>query len=143
MVKWNMDLLIGIKDIDENHRHLVQLLNEAYDEFVVGINVEQLFIDELFQCMANCFDCEESLMIKTNYNCFSEHKSEHELFTLRFLEIYKNYNQDANTSIEVLMFLNNWINHHIRETDSKFGEFVEIQKLGKRMNQESAAKLST
>ena len=134
MVKWSMDLLIGIKEIDDSHRQLVELLNEAYAEFIVGINVEQIFIDELFQCMANCFDREESWMIKTSYNNFSAHKSEHELFTLRFLEIYKNYSQDANTSIEVLMFLNNWINHHIRETDSKFGEFVEIQKLGKRMN---------
>ena len=140
ITKWNMSLLVGIQEIDENHRHIVQLLNEAYDEFIMGINIEEVFIDDLFNLMAHCFDCEETCMINTSYPGFYEHKAEHELFTLRFLEISNNYRQDANTSIEILMFLNNWINHHIRETDSKLGEFVEVQNLAKRINRECPIK---
>ena len=140
MVKWNMHLFIGIDSIDQNHKHLVQLLNEAYDEFIMGINIEEIFIEELFQCMAHCFDCEESLMIETSYPNLSAHKAEHEVFTERFLVIGNNYQRGADTSIEILMFLNNWINHHIRETDTKFGDFFEIQNLGLRILKSSRHK---
>ena len=71
-------------------------------------------------------------MIKHSYPHLPEHQAEHELFTIRFIEINKNYKQDANTSAEILVFLNNWIKHHICETDSKLGRFVDVQNLGNR-----------
>jgi hemerythrin len=59
------------------------------------------------------------------------------------MEINSNYQQNANTSVEILMFLNNWISHHIRETDSKFGNFVEVQNLTKRFNREHPKQKTT
>jgi hemerythrin len=130
IVKWNAGLLTGIKDIDENNRRLLLLLSESFDDFGIGSTTENNFIDDLFNCMANCFDCEETLMIKKSYPFFSEHKAEHEIFTQRFLEIYGK--QDADTYLEIMVFLNNWITHHIGETDTKFGNFVEALNFRKR-----------
>jgi len=56
-------------------------------------------------------------------------KAEHELFTVRLLEIYQHHKQDANTSADVLLTFNNWISHHFTETDTKFGNYVEVQRL--------------
>jgi hemerythrin len=138
IIKWNKDFLIGIQDIDENHRYLIRLLNETYDGFVLGINTESSFIDELFQCMADCFTYEENVMIDTSYSDYLVHKEEHEAFTENFLKIYDNY-EDINTFIKLLMFLNNWIYHHIRETDANFGHFVGIQEPDEIVSRECPA----
>ena len=133
MVKWNIGFMIGIHAMDENHRLLVQLLNEAYDEFVMGINIEEEFIEGLVKCIARGFDYEENFMLTSSYPKFAEHKAEHDIFTTRLLDIRKNYRQDATTSIQILMFLNNWIIHHIRQSDAQLGNFVEVQNLTKRI----------
>ena len=121
MVIWNARLLTGLKEIDKNRRHLVHMLNNAYDEFVMGINIDGFLLDELFKCMAHCFDCEETWMIQYSYPKLFQHQTEHELFTIKFIEIINNYKQNASTAAEILVCLNNWIKHHICETDIKSG----------------------
>ena len=121
ITKWNAELLIGIPAIDQQHRQLVELLTEAYVGFVIGINIEKHVVDEMISGMTTCFECEESWMVNNAYPEFFDHKKEHDFFTQRLMEISRSYNQDANTSIDVLIFLNNWVNHHIRLTDSKLG----------------------
>jgi hemerythrin len=81
----------------------VQLLNDTYDEYVVGINMELPVMDHLLAYMNFCFECEEQWMVKASYPD-AEHKEEHALFSRRLVEIHKNFRQDANTSIEILMF---------------------------------------
>lgn len=121
ITKWNAELLIGIPAIDQQHRQLVELLTEAYVGFVIGINVEKHVVDEMIHGMTKCFEYEESWMVSRSYPEFLDHKKEHEFFVQRLLEISRSYKQDANTSIDVLIFLNNWVNHHIRLTDAKLG----------------------
>jgi len=140
MIKWNMGLLTGIEEIDLHHRSLIQLLNEVYQDFMAGINLEAEVIDRVFNCTAYCFDCEETWMIETAYPDFAEHKAEHELFTVRFLEIYQHHKQDSNTCVDVLLTFNNWISHHFTETDAKFGHFVEVQRLKTSVMKELASR---
>jgi hemerythrin len=121
VTKWNAELLIGIPAIDQQHRQLVELLTEAYVGFVIGINIEKHVVDEVISGMTKCFEYEESWMVNNAYPELFEHKKEHDFFTQRLMEISRSYNQDANTSIDVLIFLNNWVNHHIRLTDAKLG----------------------
>ena len=129
MIKWTSEHLTGILDIDENHKKLVKLLNEAYELFILGVNVDEFHIDELYNYMILCFDCEETWMINTSYPEISTHAAEHELFTIRFFEIRNDYEQNAKNSVELLLFYNNYINHHVRETNRKFGSFVEANHL--------------
>lgn len=136
MVKWNIELLTGVSDIDEYHKHLVKLLNDAYEGFLIGINIEEFYVDELLDLMFLCFACEESWMMNTSYPFISTHRAEHELFAARFIEIRKQYTQDAYNSVEILIFLNNYVNHHIREADKKFGSFVDGIRLKTMANKE-------
>jgi len=122
--KWNGERLVGIPVIDQHHRQLVELLTEAYVGFVIGINIEKHVVDEVISSMARCFEYEEAWMINNSFPGFFEHKKEHEFFTERLLEISRSYRQDANTSIDVLIFLNNWVNHHIRLTDAQLGQHL-------------------
>jgi len=128
VIGWSKDFLVGIKDIDENHRYLMRLLNETYDGYVLGIVTDLFNLDELFQCLTDCFVYEEILMIGTSYCSYLAHKASHELFKINFLEMYNNNN--TNEFIDILMFFNNWVYRHIRDADSKFGDFLRAESLG-------------
>jgi len=134
IVQWNINFLLGIHEIDQHHMHLVQLLNDTYDEFREKGSIDPSFIDELTEYARHHFACEEKLMKETAYPKLDEHKEEHESFNSRISEIRKCYKQQANVSVELLWFLCNWISHHIRETDAEFGRFVDVHNIRKRIS---------
>jgi hemerythrin len=137
IIEWNMGFMLGIPEIDRHHKHLVKLLNEAYDEFRDGVAVEQSVIDELTVYASQVFAFEENLMRETSYPKLSDHKDEHETFCSRVNELRDTFKKNKNVSIELLWFLCNWVTHHLRETDAEFGRFVDMYNIQKRVGGES------
>lgn len=137
IIEWNMSLLLGIPEIDQHHKQIVQLLNTAYDDFRQGNSLPPTLIEEVISCCSQHFSYEEGLMAECSYPNLLEHKEEHHLFSCRVLELQKNYHQKANISIELLWFLCNWVTHHIRETDAELGRFLDIVKIRKRLTRNS------
>jgi len=71
------------------------------------------------------FKTEEDLMVQHKYLSFQEHKKEHDdliqqvqVFRLR---AEKN---DLAITIDLMMFLKDWLVNHIMGTDKKMGEFL-------------------
>ena len=124
IIKWSEYLLLGLPELDQHHKHLVELLNGAYDDFRDGNNLLSSVIDELLSYSSQHFPYEESLMAEASYPNFAEHKVEHALFTSRVLEAQNNSCQNINTTIELLWFLCSWVTHHTRETDADFVRFL-------------------
>lgn len=133
IIEWNVRYLVGIREIDQHHKHLVELLNRTYDEFRGGANIELAVVDELVDYAGYHFACEERWMAESSYPKLSEHKEEHALFTSRIVEFQSKYRRNESVSVEVLWFLCNWVTHHILETDAKFGQFIEIQNIRKKV----------
>lgn len=133
IVQWNINFLLGIREIDQHHQHLVQLLNDTYDEFREKATIDPSLIDKLTDYAGYHFTCEENLMKQVSYPKLAEHKEEHDSFTSRIAEIQKASKQKETVSVELLWFLCNWINHHLRETDAEFGHYIDVHKIQKRM----------
>jgi hemerythrin len=134
IVQWNINFLLGIREIDQHHQHLVQLLNDTYDEFREKAVIDPSLIGKLLDYAGYHFTFEEKLMKQVSYPGFAEHKEEHDSFASRIAEIQKVYKQKESISVELIWFLCNWITHHIRETDAEFGRYVDVHKIQKRMN---------
>jgi len=132
-MQWNVRYLVGIQEIDQHHKHLVELLNKTYDEFREGAEIEKSTIDELVDFSGYHFSYEERLMVELSYPKLDQHKKEHELFTLRILEFQNKYTRHKNISVEILWFLCNWVTHHILETDAEFGNFVDLHNIRKKV----------
>lgn len=131
IIEWNVNLLVGIQEIDRQHKQLVQWLNDNYDLFREGAEMEGTFLHELLDYSVHHFSCEEGWMRKTSYPNFVAHKEEHELFTRRIIEFKKEQQRNANVSVELIWFLCNWVTHHIRETDAEFGRFIDVHNIRK------------
>lgn len=131
VVEWNINFVVGIKDIDQHHRQLVDLLNDSYAELKTGAGVEKIqsVVDELVKYADYHFSCEERLMMATSYPDFAEHKKEHDMFARQAVDFQEGFKDGSVPAVAVLSFLSNWITHHILQTDVKFGMFVDSHNI--------------
>ena len=127
MVKWDDSYLLGVLEVDKHHRHLVELLNQTSDEFSNGATAESIgaVLNKLINYATYHFISEERLMTDIGYPGLAEHREEHDRFTRRVVEIQTDFHSgNKNLSVEVLLFLKNWLTNHILKTDAQYGKFI-------------------
>lgn len=131
-ILWNDSYLTGIKRIDEQHKVLVNTLNEANARLAANVTrdlLEQITRDLLSYAIYH-FETEESLMQEYDYSGLSaaeneRHRQEHRSFSQQVVALREGL-RDGHlvTREELLSFLNNWLVNHILHTDKQFGEFL-------------------
>lgn len=125
--EWNNLFLLGLKRFDEDHQHLVRLLNTTYDSFIHNESTCNLntVIDELSDYALYHFTEEEYWMKETGYAGLEMHIFQHDIFSARVVEFKKRYQKsDAALALELLNFLKEWLVDHILGSDKEFGYFI-------------------
>lgn len=129
IVEWKVRDLMGVEELDRHHKHLVQLLNDSYDSFRAGADVEKSVFEELVAYAGCLFVTEEAWMGGCGYPEFEAHKKEHEFFASK-MELLRN-SHSKYRSVEAIWFLCSWITHHFRGTDARFAKYLALQGLSK------------
>ena len=133
-IEWEDSFLLGIKQLDGHHIHLLDLLNRAYSACMLNDPVAELraIVDELYDYTRYHFSAEELVMEENNYPGLLEQKQEHELFVQRLIsckqEMEKGNMSSTIEMVELTEFLANWCRDHIISMDKKFG--VYLNQLG-------------
>lgn len=135
-IKWDDSLSIGVDEIDNDHKELINLFNRLYASCsasvgaLIAAEIDALI--RLFECAKHHFQREENLMKKVDYPDFADHKELHDdllLITLNFQEKLRSTEIHEITD-ETLEFLRSWIvNHimeHIMESDKAFGNYLKF-----------------
>lgn len=126
-IVWGDVLSVGIDEIDEDHRKLVNIFNILNHSVTEGASPEYLaaVLEELINCTVWHFSHEERLMLKYGYEGTEEHKAEHQELIESAKEIQLNilqgYKAIAEKDIEML---ERWLTGHILSTDMKFGTYL-------------------
>lgn len=131
ILEWNDTFLLGIKDFDSHHEHLIGLLNKTYDEFVVGAPVDRLenVIYELIDYATYHFAAEEDWMEKNSCPNIEDHKKQHDCFTENVLCLQNDFIAGKSyLNAELLSFLTEWISTHILKTDAEYSNFISSSK---------------
>src|SRR5450631_816248 len=99
--KWSDDLDVGNAFIDDDHRHLIALLNMV--SFAIksgkGKLVLGALLSDLIQYTQEHFKREEAVMRNIHYREFLEHKAEHEKLIFEVLVLQKKY---ANGDVDLV-----------------------------------------
>lgn len=123
-IEWNDNCSVGVKQFDEHHKHLFDLLKKVYltcDHKDQTADSEAI-INELVDYAAYHFAAEERLMDATGYYDTTEHKLEHQRFVERVAGFQRNLDENKQIYlIDLIGFLGNWLIHHIMEVDKKMG----------------------
>ena len=126
IINWNSTLEMGITEVDQQHKKLVDLTNELADKMKTGQGNDVLnkILDELVSYTDYHFASEEKLMAKHSFNLMTEHLAEHNDFKKKVIEVQQNIKTSKMSySPQVLNFLSKWLRDHIKISDKKFSEF--------------------
>lgn len=134
---WEDRFLTGVPQIDQDHLHLVKLLNTLHDDFINHSSADRLnaLYFELIDYATYHFAAEEQLMQQHGYPAAAAHKREHALFAGEVAEIHANHlKRQHPLFLEVLVFLQNWLTSHILQSDIALGRFLAATPLGRTAN---------
>ncbi len=136
LIKWNKEMELGIPSIDEQHKKLVDLMNEFYEELEEGKKEEAIerFLDELGNYLVYHLDYEEKFLEKIGYSDFKNHKKTHEMFKKFYKEEIERVKKGDEKAVrELIAFTLSWLYTHIMKTDKKYAKFY-FEKYSKRGN---------
>ncbi|TQV89893.1 bacteriohemerythrin [Aliikangiella coralliicola] len=126
LVTWSDELSVGIQEIDEQHKVLVNLLNQLYNAIVHqhGNEDAKEILGRLLEYTRVHFAVEESLMRILGYPDYDEHKKHHELLLNEVKMLgEKVMNGKKAIGFELLHFLKKWLTKHIMEEDKLYTPF--------------------
>ena len=123
---WTDELSVGIEEIDEQHKVLVNLINKMHTaiEEHHGSDVVSEILSELADYTKIHFAVEESLMRILDYPGYEDHKVIHDELLDNVLELQKKvaFGKTA-ISFELMHFLKSWLSKHIMEEDMQYTGF--------------------
>lgn len=134
MYRFTDDCMTGIGEIDEEHKRLFQLINEAEELLQgggdVGFSVQYL-LKELQEYAATHFAHEEAYMERIGDRELARQKREHAQFAAKI----SGYNMDSltkengrETAKELLAYMAKWLYSHILGSDIMIGKFTGEEK---------------
>ena len=132
LIKWDDSFSVNVVEIDRQHQKLVNMINDLNDAMHQGKGKDILgkIISGLISYAGTHFKTEEKYFDRFGYPETNSHKKEHSDFVQNVSEFKNKYDSGALTlSIEVMNFLNNWLQNHIKGSDKKFGPFFNEKGL--------------
>lgn len=123
---WTDELSINVKEIDAQHRHLMDLINEFDQAARIEKGIESCHdIGEDFLRYAKVhFAFEEDLMKKFKYDQRRIHEEEHERFVLAAATLLSFSDDKDNSPENISEFLRLWLQDHIANFGIQFGNYL-------------------
>ncbi|MCB2195057.1 MAG: bacteriohemerythrin [Bacteroidetes bacterium] len=127
-ITWKDSFSVGVHSINDQHKKLVEMINNLYTEFYNGITNEFLkeLIGDLEKYTVYHFSYEEKFMKLYGYNDIKEHVAEHNKFIEEIKRYKETVSKDNKTAvIDFATFLKNWLLKHIMGTDKKYSKLFQ------------------
>lgn len=126
-IVWDEILSVGVDEIDEDHRKLVNIFNILNHSVMAEESSDYLAatLAELINCTVWHFSHEERLMLKHHYEGIEEHKAEHQELIKSAKELQQEILQaDKPVVDEHIEFLERWLTEHILTADLRLGSYL-------------------
>lgn len=123
---WSSELDTGIEVIDQQHRRIVDYINQLEeanqtgDQKLIGTT-----LNELVDYTMSHFAFEEGLQEEAGYAYCKPHKRVHELFTRRVGDYVSRHQLGEDIGEELHTLLKTWLFNHIKRDDSDYVDSVK------------------
>lgn len=130
LFKWKDAYSCNVEAIDQQHKKLFELGSKLYN--MVSLKDGADHYDEIMNVLLELkdyaiyhFDFEEGLMEKHGFPGLSTHLKEHNSFIDKIVELE---NEDIDEkqrkiTMDIIIFVSNWIEQHILKTDMQYKDF--------------------
>lgn len=127
LMAWGPKLYVGVQQIDDQHKKLVDLVNKLNDAMVGGHGRDVIgpTLTELVKYTQYHFATEEGLMKLHGYQDTAQHKAEHAKL-LHDVGDFKARFDAGNSmlSVQLLRFLKDWLSGHILGSDMRLAKHL-------------------
>lgn len=119
---WSKELEVGIGEIDEQHKWLVEQTNQLHDALEAGADREAVgdILENLMDYTMNHFIVEEDLFARLGYPESAAHKEEHDAFTSKVMTLLDRHENGEFAGDDALLLLKEWLTHHILKVDKAY-----------------------
>ena len=129
-MEWTEDLSVGVKEIDSQHKELINRVNIFFEKVNSPIADRQVLevLDFLAGYVVMHFKDEEALQIKYRFPQYAQHKQIHEDFIKTVGGIRKDIEDNGFTVVTKTLVgstLVNWLILHISKMDKMVGAHIK------------------
>lgn len=131
VIQWSEEFLTGIESIDNQHRHLVELVNkfEEASRRGRGSRIMSEILNDLLGYTQEHFAHEERLMVECGFPGLKSHVARHR----QLLQKVERFQYDFDTegrrvTTEVRDFLRYWVRSHILNDDMAYAKHLQQAK---------------
>jgi len=124
---WDAKYSVGVKELDSQHKVLVDMLNDLYDAMQTQKATAVIggIISKLVSYTKTHFATEERLMERCSYPELASQQREHAKFTEKVMAFKNDFDAGKVTmTVSVTAFLKDWLSSHILGTDKKYGPYM-------------------
>lgn len=128
-IEWTDDFLIGIAELDHEHRALVRDINRLHRALHAHDDRERIqeTLGGILSRLQAHFALEETFMKDNDYPHYAEHKAEHEALLDTFTGYMVRFEQEpgAGAGAAIENVVDAWIVDHILTSDKKMSLMVK------------------
>lgn len=127
---WSEELSVGVKQIDDQHKALIQAVNDLFEACSEGKGRKKIAdtMEFLQNYVVLHFGEEEKQQQHYGYPDYPNHKKLHADFVNSFL-VYKKQLETEGPTISLVAkfnsFVSNWLIYHISKEDKKIGQYIK------------------
>jgi hemerythrin-like metal-binding protein len=123
LLTWRKSKSVGVKDLDDQHRGMMRILNELHAAAMKGRvgEVAGPLLGQVSCASREHFSSEEELMEQTRYPGLAEHRAIHQALLAKAAEFLVRHDEgDMTAYVELLYFVRDWFLDHLEREDKKY-----------------------
>jgi hemerythrin len=131
-LEWDYQYSIGVRELDNQHKQLISLLNQSYNELIAGSSTgdRDLMLVELMDYAAFHLKYEAKWLEKSEHIFLRKHQKSTENLRNKVIRIQNYYFRSGKLdSDRILSFMKRWIANHITEAKVSFSGSVASQEV--------------
>lgn len=124
-IQWSEEHSVNVKEIDDQHKKFIEILNEFYDAITKGSGRGELdkLLDKITEYASWHFSTEEGYFDEFKYEGSEEHKKEHQKIKDRISAFkHKKGTNEIEYYSDLIDFLEEWLVDHLDVMDKKYIE---------------------
>ena len=131
-VAWDNIYSVGFDPIDNQHKELVRMTNELFENSKQGAAVaDKAFLQTIKKAAEYArehFSEEDKYMRQIDFPKLSEHRKLHDDFLETIIKAMHEFEAGKTAGIELARFLKKWLLTHIAECDKQYMPYLEKLK---------------
>lgn len=130
-VDWKESYSVKIADIDQQHRKLIDIINNLHEAMKTGGLPAKIapIVDELVSYTQYHFKFEEKVLESAAYPATAEHKKAHQAMVAQVEDFRRQATVGKfSMPLKLMAFLKDWLTNHILETDMRYSAHVVAKR---------------